>query len=421
MSRATELRQAATFAYGLYRERAAAWYHGYLRGDLNTKLYLPAGRRDPYAVYDEMRAGPLMQRTRMDNWVTPSYRICHQVLRDRRMGVRPEPYDDSQDQVDLSFLERNPPDHTRLRRIAAPAFSKKHMTTYRPRIEAAVHALIDDAERSAAAADDGVVDLVPTYTSPLPIQVITDLLGVPDARAEEFATFGSTLGSALDGIASLKHAGELMRASQRLEGLFEDLFELRRTEPGDDVISAVVAAEGDQISSDEMLPFCVLLLIAGFETTVNLIGNAVVAMLETGQWELLRDDHTMVPAAVEETLRFDSPVQRTGRVALHDMEVGDQIVRKDQFVVTLIGAANRDPEVFSRASVFDITRTVEADHLAFSGGIHYCVGQPLARLEAEVALQALVERLPGITLARPVVRRRTTTIRGPLSLPVRVR
>ena len=223
MSRATELRQAATFAYGLYRERAAAWYHGYLRGDLNTKLYLPAGRRDPYAVYDEMRAGPLMQRTRMDNWVTPSYRICHQVLRDRRMGVRPEPYDDSQDQVDLSFLERNPPDHTRLRRIAAPAFSKKHMTTYRPRIEAAVHALIDDAERSAAAADDGVVDLVPTYTSPLPIQVITDLLGVPDARAEEFATFGRTLGSALDGIASLKHAGELMRASQRLEGLFEDL------------------------------------------------------------------------------------------------------------------------------------------------------------------------------------------------------
>jgi cytochrome P450 len=316
------------------------------------------------------------------------------------MGVRPEPYDASQDEMDLSFLERNPPDHTRLRRLASPAFSKKHMTTYRPRIEKAVHRLIDDLERLALDGD-GTVDLVPSYTSPLPIQVITDLLGVPDARAEEFARYGTTLGGALDGIASLRHAGELMRANERLERL--------------------LAAEGDQLASEEMLPLCVLLLIAGFETTVNLIGNAVLALLGTGQWSLLRDDPAMAAAAVEETLRFDSPVQRTGRVALHDMEIGGQLVRKDQFVVTIIGAANRDPDVFSRASTFDITRTPEAEHLAFSGGIHYCVGQPLARLEGEVALQALVERLPDLELAGPVKRRMTTTIRGPLSLPVRVR
>jgi cytochrome P450 len=361
-----------------------------------------------------------MQRTRLDNWFTPRYDLCHQILRDRRMGVRPEPYEASQDEVDLSFLERNPPDHTRLRRLASPAFSKKHMTAYRPRIESAVHRLIDDLERRAADGD-GIVDLVPSYASPLPIQVITDLLGVPDARAEEFATYGTTLGGALDGISSLRHAGELMRANQRLERLFADLFELRRSAPGDDVVTTLVAAEGEQLASDEMLPLCVLLLIAGFETTVNLIGNAVLALLDTGQWSILRDDPAMAAPAVEETLRFDSPVQRTGRIALHDMEIGGKLVRKDQFVVTIIGAANRDPDVFTRASTFDITRSPEAEHLAFSGCIHYCVGQPLARLEGEVALRALVERLPALTLAGSVKRRKTTTIRGPLSLPVRVR
>ena len=136
MSKLDQVKATAKFATSLYREKAAAWYHGYLRGDLNTRLFLPVGRKDPYAVYDVMRAGPPMQRTRLDNWFTPRYELCHQVLRDRRMGVRPEPYDASQDEMDLSFLERNPPDHTRLRRLASPAFSKKHMTTYRPRIEA---------------------------------------------------------------------------------------------------------------------------------------------------------------------------------------------------------------------------------------------------------------------------------------------
>ena len=183
MSKLDQVKATAKFATSLYREKAAAWYHGYLRGDLNTRLFLPVGRKDPYAVYDVMRAGPPMQRTRLDNWFTPRYELCHQVLRDRGMGVRPEPYDASQDEMDLSFLERNPPDHTRLRRLASPAFSKKHMTTYRPRIEKAVHRLIDDLERLALDGD-GTVDLVPSYTSPLPIQVITDLLGVPDARAE---------------------------------------------------------------------------------------------------------------------------------------------------------------------------------------------------------------------------------------------
>ncbi|HEY7045174.1 MAG TPA: cytochrome P450 [Nocardioidaceae bacterium] len=407
------------FATSLYRQRADVLYHGYVRRDPMCLLQLAPGRRDPYAIYEQMRAVAPIQPTRLGNWVTTSHVICRDVLRDRRLGVRPESVDPADEDFDLSFLDRNPPDHTRLRRLAAPAFSPKHMAAYRPRIEKTVHALIDDMERQAAGGHS--VDLVAAFAAPLPITVITDLLGIPDARATEFARYGATIGSALDGIKSMRHASALMAANRELEKLFGDLFALRRREPTDDVVSSLVAAEGDQISSDELLPLCVLLLIAGFETTVNLIGNAVLGLLDhPHQWSLLREDRGLAPQAVEETLRFDPPVQRTARVALHDMELAGVTVRKDQFMVTLIGAANRDPEVYDRPAEYDITRQPSVEHLAFSAGIHYCLGQPLARLEAEVAFAAIAERLPRLALAGPVRRRNATTIRGPLTLPVNV-
>ena len=191
------------------------------------------------------------------------------------------------------------------------------MATYRGRIEQTVGRMLDQA------ASAGEFDLVSQFAAPLPIAVITDLLGVPDANAEEFARYGASIGSALDGIKWLRHAAELQASQAALEKLFNGLFELRRREPADDIVSALVAAEGDQIRPGEMLPMCVLLLVAGFETTVNLIGNAVLALLDhPDQWAALcADPEGLARAAVEETLRWDPPVQRTARIALETVEL----------------------------------------------------------------------------------------------------
>ena len=410
-----DLRRTAAFAVGLYRSRLGYLYHGYLRRDPMSLLHLRPGRDDPYAIYRGMpRFGP----TRIGNWVTTSHAICNTVLRDRRFGVRAAELTaapNTADEFDMSFLDMDPPDHTRLRRLAQPAFSPKQMAGYRPRIERTVDQLLD---RAAAA---GEFDLVSAYAAPLPITVITDLLGVPDADADSFARYGTVIGSALDGIHSLSHAARLQAANRDLRALFKGLFELRRREPADDLVSRIVAAEGDRIQSHEMVPMCNLLLVAGFETTVNLVGNAVNALLDhPEQWEALcADPAGLAGAAVEETLRYDPPVQRTARCAMEDVHLDGHLVRSGQFVVTVIGAANRDPAAFPDPDTFDIHREQTADHLAFSSGIHYCVGQPLARLEAEVALRRLAERMPELRRAGPLRRRVSSIVRGPIRLPVR--
>jgi P450-derived glycosyltransferase activator len=408
--------RALSFATQLYRLRAGTIYAGYLRNDPMARLQLRPGRDDPYAIYERMRAaGPLVP-TRLGNWATTSHQVCNAVLRDRRFGVRPlgGAQDVDAEEATTSFLSMNPPDHTRLRRLALPAFSPKAVNTYHDRIERTVQGLLD---RAAAA---GQFDLVSAFAAPLPIAVITDLLGIPDADTEAFSRYGRVIGSALGGVRSLRHASELQANLVKLRALFTDLFELRRREPGADVISLLVAAEGDQIKPAEMMPMCVLLLVAGFETTVNLIGNAVLALLDhPEQWEALRaDPPTLAPMVVEEALRYDPPVQRTVRVALEPVELAGESIRKGQLVSTLIGAANRDPEVYDRPAVFDIARRPGVDHLAFSSGIHYCVGQPLASLEATVALRVLAERMPNLRRVGPVKRRNATIIRGPIHIPV---
>jgi hypothetical protein len=411
----SDLRPAAAFAARLYCQRAGTAYAGYLRRDPMALLRLRPGRVSPYPIYERMRAGGTLVPTRLGNWASTSHRVCDSVLRDRRFGVSsPGDAQPGQDEGDLSFLSMNPPDHTRLRRLAQPAFSPKAVATYRGRIEAVVGELLD---RAAAA---GEFDLVSEFAAPLPIAVITDLLGIPDADSAEFARYGTVIGSALDGIKSLRHAGQLQASDAALGRLFESIFELRRREPRDDIVSRLVAAEGDQVEPGEMLPMCTLLLVAGFETTVNLIGNAVLALLRhPEQWRALRaDPEGLAAGAVEETLRFDPPVQRTERIALEPLELEGKTVRRDQFVITLIGAANRDPEAYDHPDTFDIRRDGAADHLAFSSGIHYCLGQPLARLEATIALRMLAERMPGLARAGAVRRRNATIIRGPIRVPV---
>ena len=408
---ASQLTSVARFVTGLYREKATFAYHGYVHGDPLARLALRAGRDNPYPIYERLRARGPISRTRLGNWVSPSHTVCNRVLRDRHFGVWPA--DAPSGDQGLSFLEMNPPDHTRLRRLVAPAFSPRQMAGYRPRIEKRVHELLD------AVPEHGRFDLVTSFAAPLPIAVISDLLGVPHSRADDFARYGATIGSALDGIKSLRHARALMQANAELEKLFQELFDLRRREPAEDVISTIVAASGSTVRPSEMVPLCTLLLIAGFETTVNLISNGTLALLDNPeQWQALCDDPSLAPAAVEEVLRYDPPVQRTGRVALQDVSVEGVDVRRNQLVLTLLGGAGRDPDVYDRPARFDIARVQPVEHLAFSSGIHYCLGQPLARLEAIVAFEALATRLPGLRRAGRVVRRDSATIRGPLQLPL---
>ncbi|HEU4348534.1 MAG TPA: cytochrome P450 [Actinoplanes sp.] len=413
-----DLRRAAGLAAALYRRRLDFAFHGYVRRDPMSRLHLRIGRDNPYAIYAGLRRRGTLVPTRIGNWVTTSHRVCNTVLRDRRFGVRATDLipTSSGDEFDMSFLDRDPPDHTRLRRLAQPSFSPRQMAAYRPLIERQVGTLLD---RAAAEAE---FDLVRAFAGPLPIAVITELMGVPDADADRFARYGSVIGSALEGIRSLGHAARLQAADRELRALFEELFELRRRQPAGDVISRVVAAEGTSVHPHEMLPLCNLLLVAGFETTVNLVGNAVNALLDhPDQWrDLCADPAGLAEAVVEETLRWDPPVQRTARCALEDVPLEGVTVTSGQFVVTLLGAANRDPEVYDDPDVFDIHRQPSVDHLAFSSGIHYCVGQPLARMEAAIAVRKLAERMPDLRRAGPLRRRTSSIVRGPISLPVRV-
>ncbi len=412
MTTAAELRQLAGFTAQLYKAKVVLGYQGYARHDELALLMLHPGRDNPYPLYERLRArGPLV-RSRVGPWVTTSHQVCNTVLRDRQFGVVLDGAE-GPGAGGLSFLEMNPPDHTRLRRLAAPAFSPKKMAGYTTLIEKTVQRLLDELPAS------GRFDLVSAFAAPLPIAVISDLLGVPTAHADQFARWGATIGTALDGVKGVRHLAALMQANAGLERLFTGLFEQRRREPADDVVSAVVTAEGERITPAEMVPICVLLFIAGFETTVNLISNAVLALTAHPlQWVALHDDPSLAAGAVEEVLRFDPPVQRTGRVALADTELAGVAVKRGEYVVTLTAAANHDPAVFADPARLDITRSNADEHLAFSSGIHYCLGAPLARAEATIALGALAERLPRLRVAGQVVRRNASTIRGPLRLPV---
>lgn len=417
MSSATKALQAAKFLSGMYRERARILYWAHVRGDLFSRLILPNHHTDPYQIYEEMRArGPLVP-TRLGNYTTTSHRVCNEVLRSRRFGVRPE--DGSEDLanqagLDLSLLELNPPDHTRIRRLAAPAFTPRRMAGYVGLVDQAIQGLLDQCER------EGEFDLMTSFASPLPIAVVTHLLGLPN-DPERLRRLGSTIARALDGIWSLGQARTLAAADAELRTTFAELLDRRRADPRNDLVSALVAEQGRDITPAELSALVRLLLIAGFETTVNAIGNGMHWLLaDREQWDLFVKDPGRAPAVVEEVLRFDPPVQQTARVANQPTEVGEVLIVKNQWVITLLAAANRDPEVYPDPNRFDITRESPVEHLAFSGGIHYCLGSPLARLELTQALGALAERFPRIRQTAPITMRPGTTLRGPLRFPVAV-
>jgi cytochrome P450 len=407
-------RQQVAFIKELYGTRLRIAYHGHIRRNPAARLHLDQGRQDPYPIYEQIRRRGVLVPTPLGHHVTVSHAACNDVLRSRNFGVGQTEGRDNQ----LSLLDLDPPDHTRLRRLVAPDFTSRRIPAFAPRVQAVLDDLINKLPR------DEPFDLVSAFAAPLPIAVITDLLGIPDANAEEFAMHGARFGSALGGIQSLSHARELMATRARLAEIFTEIFALRREEPRDDLIGRIVAANqtsAEAVRPEEMVPLCTLLLIAGFETTVNLIGNTVLALLShPDQWRLFTEQPDLADKVVEEGLRYDPPVQRTGRMAMVDTEVLGRPVARGEFVMTVLGGANRDPAVFTDPDRFDITRPNAGDHLSFSGGIHYCVGAPLARLEASMALRTIATEFPELRPAGKRVRRAGSLIRGMQHFPVSV-
>ncbi|MEP9384792.1 cytochrome P450 [Nocardioides sp. KR10-350] len=411
-----DLPRAARFFASLYADRAARQYAARVRGDLPARLAMREGRLDPYPVYERVRERGTFVPNRFGGLATADHAVCDEILRSRRFGVQPAAWTYDPTDPELagpSMLGANPPDHGRLRRVAAPAFGPRAIDSYRPLITKRIHELVDAAER------EGEFDFVARVASPLPIAVITSLLGIPGEHETEFVRYGMAIGGALTGVRGIRHARELQRADAALDAIFTELVALRRHEPGDDVISTIVAA--DELHPAELKPLCTLLLIAGFETTVNALGNAVLAFAaHPGEWERLVAEPSLATEATEEVLRYDSSVQRTDRFSFDDTEIAGQPISAGQNVQILIGGANRDPAVFEDPAHFDLTRPNASSHLSFSSGIHYCLGQPLARLELAIALEALATRLPRLRVSGRPRYRPSTLLRGPLRLPVAV-
>ena len=314
-----------------------------------------------------------------------------------------------------SMLSLDPPDHRRLRALVNKAFTQRAVAALGPHVRSLAHRLLDGVD------DPSGFDLMETVARPLPVIVIARMLGVPPEDRIQLRGRTERRARLLDPTASAAEREDAGRAAKDFDAYFAPLVEARRADPWDDILRGLVRAEeeGDRLDGREILDMLRLLLLAGHETTVNLIGNGVLALLRhPDQLERLRDDPALIPAAVEELLRYDSPVQLDIRRGLEDCAVNGFRVRRGDDIVLLIGGANRDPERFADPERFDVGRT-GIGHLSFGRGIHHCLGAPLARIQGRIALEVLLERFASIRLAHPAPRfRESVLLRGLESLPV---
>ena len=370
----------------------------------------PDHRADPFPAYRELlERAPVWWNDKFGEWVLSRYADCEAVLRDPRWSSNPEHLTSRVElgAMDLRSTMRDldtgillfldPPDHTRLRRLVSQAFTPRSIERLRPRIQELVDGILDEL------AGEREVDLMPTLAYPLPVIVICQLLGVPAEDRALFGPWSSDASRLLDGEVDLETANRGVVAVMQLINYLNGLIEERRRRPRDDLLSALITAEeeGDKLTESDLRAVVVLLFIAGHETTMNLIGNGILALLRhPDQLARLRDDPGLDASAVEELLRYDGPVHFTARIATEDLEVGGHHVPKGQQVVTLLAAANRDPARFEDPDRLDLARP-DNRHLTFSGGMHYCLGAALARVEAQVAIGSLVRRFPGLALADP--------------------
>jgi cytochrome P450 len=407
---------------------------GARRGDpLGRLLRDRALREEPYALYEELRArGPVSMGSL--GLVTTSHVVASELLRSDRFGVGWDrsaaprlirwamAFGDEMDATGVaeppSMLVVDPPDHTRFRRLVSRAFTPRAIAAFEPVVQRTADVLLDALEHRS-----GPVDLVENYAAQLPVLVIADLLGVPIDRRDDFLRWGAAAAATLDPGLPFGRYVASERAMRAMHAFLREHFTRLRREPGEDLVSRLVSLPDDEALTDRELHAIVLLLLgAGFETTMNLLGNGVVLLdAHREQWDALRAAPSGWDGAVEEILRHDSPVQITGRTATTGSTLAGHDVTPGSRVTVLLGAANRDPDVFDDPARFDVGRANARDHLAFSAGIHYCLGAGLARLEGVLGLRALSERFPALRVSGRPVRRDLKTLRGFEHLPVTLR
>ena len=398
---------------------------------LLAQLLDPTHRADPYPVYRQLReSGPILM-PESNLVVFAGFDDCDEVLRhpascsDRlKSTVTQRAVAAGQEARPFGtpvFLFLDPPDHTRLRKLVSKAFSPKVVRA----LESDIAGLVDGLLDKVAAA--GHMEVIADLAYPLPVAVICRLLGVPIEDEAQFSWASALLAQGLDPFIAFtgqpQGVEERMKAGLWLRGHLRDLLRQRRADPGEDLMSGLIAVEeaGDQLTEEEIVATCNLLLIAGHETTVNLIANGVLAMLRHPEhWSALSQDADRASAIVEETLRWDTPVQLVGRIAGEDMSIGEVRIPKGDSMMLLLAAAHRDPAVTERPDEFDPTRD-SIRHLAFGLGPHFCLGAPLARLEAAVALSAVTQRFPDARfIPDPPVYKPNVTLRGMAGLDVAV-
>lgn len=401
-------------------------------------LVAPALRADPYPHHERLRTAAPFTDGALAR-ISVHHDVCSDVLRSedfgqiggfqterlpsvfrlalRLAGTRPgvSPIDQP------SMVAVDPPAHTRYRRLVSRAFSARAVAGLRERTREIADALLDGLEDEAAA-HGGQVDLVSRYASLLPVTVISEMLGVPVGMREQFLAWGDRAAPVLDMGLDWSTHREVERSLVELDVWWRGHLQSLRRNPGTDMLSSLVTMvddDGGGLTETELRATAALVVGAGFETTVNLIGNgAALLFAHPDQRRRLAEDPSLWPNAVDEVLRFDPPVQRTGRRAREHTTVHGVPVAEGEWLVLLLAAANRDSRVFPDPHVFDVARANARDHLAFASGIHFCLGAALARMEGEVALRALFERFPGLRPAGSARRRGTVVLRGYESLPV---
>ena len=399
-----------------------------LAPDVAYNPFEPGFTDDPYPAYAALREHDPVHQSPFGIWLLFRYDDVRCLLRDTTLSVEDanakpnamsemirEIAGDRADRGSYAMLNRDAPDHTRLRRLVSKVFTPRAVERLRPRIDALVHESLDQA------AARGEMDVIADLAFPLPFTVISEMLGMPEVDHELLRTWSGLLVRTLEPINDPDVVRDIGEAGDAMRDLLTTVVAQKRQAPAGDLLSALIAAEddGDVLSDEELLDQVMLLYIAGHETTVNLIGNGMLALLRNPeQLEGLRGDPSLVRAAVDELLRFDSPVQRTARITNAEVELGGKVLPKGAFVVAAIGAANRDPAHFADPDRLDVARA-DNRHIAFGFGIHFCLGAPLARVEGQIALQSLLRRMPRLRLAGPEPEwRESSTLRGLKALPV---
>ena len=397
--------------------------------------FAPGFAADPYPHYAELRAGNPIEHNEFGFWALWRHAEVSEVLRGRlsvedanvtTAGPMRELYDDIYAELDtsrrrggMSMLDRDPPDHTRLRRLVSQAFTPRTVEALTPVVTGLVQESLDRM------ADAGDVDLIEALAFPLPFAVISTMLGIPEQDVSRLRELSHLIVRSLEPIPDEQLLREIIAAEEEMHGRTSEAIAWKRQHPADDLLTALINADdaGDVLSDDELVSQVVLLYVAGHETTVNLIGNGTLALLRhPDQLQTWRERPDLDENAVEELLRYDSPVQLSRRITLAEHEVGGHVVPRGSLILANLGSANRDEAQFGPdADRVRLDRANARTHVSFGGGVHHCLGAALARLEGRIALSSLVRRFPQLALAGEPERNGRLNLRGLTTLPVTVR